>query len=127
MKKRRGKGRRKEGKGGKGAERGTGYGKGNGRQGEGKKSGKYRHSRVMKKTSSYEHSDAGNTSVLKQFPLVCKALYDMDVIDEENFLPYYADSKANKGNPGHDVVHKVLKSFVEWLKDNSSSDDSDSD
>ncbi|CAD7923951.1 unnamed protein product [Amoebophrya sp. A120] len=62
---------------------------------------------------------------LKGFPMVLKAMYDMDLIEEENFLPYYNDPKANKNHPGHDAVHKIVKPFAEWLAENSDSDDSD--
>eukprot|EP00392_Amoebophrya_sp_AT5.2_P010614 g10679.t1 len=60
---------------------------------------------------------------LKQFPMVLKALYDLDLVEEENFLPYYNDTKANKDVPGHGAVHKVCKPFAEWLAENSDSDD----
>jgi len=70
-----------------------------------------------------EHLDC-----LKGFPMVLKALYDMDLVVEDNFLPYYNDSKANKGHSGHDDVHKVIAPFAQWLSENSDSeDDSDSD
>lgn len=59
--------------------------------------------------------------------MVLKALYDLDLVDEENFLPYYNDSKANKGHSGHDDVHKVIAPFAQWLENNSDSDGSDSD
>lgn len=67
----------------------------------------------------FEHQD-----FLKGFPHVCKALYDLDLIDDDNFLPYYKDKKANKANPGHKMVHKVVEPFANWLEADSS-DDSD--
>lgn len=68
-----------------------------------------------------EHGDC-----LKGFPHVCKSLYDLEVIDEDNFVPYFDDKMANAGNPGHDSVHKVIAPFVKWLRESSDSD-SDSD
>jgi hypothetical protein len=70
----------------------------------------------------HEHEDA-----LKPFPLVCKALYDLDsIFDDAAFVKYYkAPEKKNK-NQGHSVVREKIQPFVEWLEDDSD-DDSDSD
>lgn len=61
---------------------------------------------------------------LKKFPLVCKALYDLDVLEKENFLPYW-EGGGNHANPGHEMVRKQIASFAEWLAADSSSDESD--
>mgnify|MGYP001949552443 CR=1 FL=1 len=57
-------------------------------------------------------------------PQVCKALYDLDLIEEGNFLPYYK-SDTNKENPGHHAFHKVVKPFADWMEQDSSDSDSD--
>merc|ERR1712194_356532 len=57
---------------------------------------------------------------------VAKSLYELEIFDEKNFLPYY-NSKDAGGNPGHEEVHKALKPFAEWLQDDSDSDSDDSD
>ncbi len=69
----------------------------------------------------FEHQE----KCLKGFPMVCKALYDMDLLDDKNFVEYYNDSKANKENPGHKMVHKAVAPFVKWLAESSSESESD--
>merc|ERR1712194_319974 len=63
---------------------------------------------------------------VKSLAGVAKALYDLEIFDEKNFLPYY-NSKPEHNNAGHEEVHKALQPFAEWLEDDSDSDDSDSD
>jgi len=66
-----------------------------------------------------------HNACLKGFPLVCKSLYDLELIDEDSFIPYFDDKKANSGNPGHDAVHKAIAPFATWLRESSDSSDSD--
>lgn len=68
---------------------------------------------------------------LKASPLVCKALYDEDLLGGESgaaFIEYYEQgAKVNGRNPGHDAVHAKIGAFVDWLRESDSDDDSDSD
>lgn len=72
-----------------------------------------------------EHND----KALKAFPMVCKALYDLEYFEDGDFVKYWEDNSVNASNPGHSSVHKAIAPFVNWLKEDndSSSDDSDSD
>jgi hypothetical protein len=64
---------------------------------------------------------------VKGFPLVAKALYDMELFQEAPFIAYYDENKFNKENKGHSLVRKQIKGFVEWLKEDNDSTSGSSD
>merc|ERR1712176_803537 len=57
----------------------------------------------------YKHEE----KTLKKYPMVLKALYDLDLYDnfEKQFLEYYDGNKENKSNPGHNMVRKPIAPF----------------
>ncbi|GFQ06464.1 eukaryotic translation initiation factor 5 [Phtheirospermum japonicum] len=61
-----------------------------------------------------EFCKKANTNAVKEIALVLKALYDGDVLEEENIVLWYEEGVAgsNKGSS----VWKNTKPFVEWLQ-----------
>jgi len=58
----------------------------------------------------------------KVFPMVCKALYDEECVQEEAFIQHYEKSLEN---PGFAEAKKVCQPFIEWLKTEDSDDSSE--
>jgi len=66
------------------------------------------------------------SDAVKAMPHVCKALYDLDsIFEDDEFVKYYEG--AEKKTPGYKAVREKIQPFVDWLKDDDSDDDSDSD
>ncbi|KAI3462579.1 hypothetical protein Pfo_019242 [Paulownia fortunei] len=55
-----------------------------------------------------------NPSAVKEVALVLKALYDADVLEEENIVQWYQEGVA--GNSKDSSVWKNAKPFVDWLQ-----------
>lgn len=61
-----------------------------------------------------EFCGKGNPTAVKEVPLVLKALYDVDILEEEYVVKWYEEgcSGGNKSSP----IWKNAKPFVEWLQ-----------
>jgi len=74
---------------------------------------------------TYVHANQGS---IKTFPLVLKALWDNDWINESGTLEYYNDDQGD-GEPGFDEAKKAAQPFLKWLStaesSGSGSDDDD--
>merc|ERR1712039_1029674 len=56
---------------------------------------------------------AANPSATKAWAMSLKALYDADLVEEEQILEYY---KGQHDSPGFDASKKAAAPFVKWLE-----------
>jgi len=72
-----------------------------------------------------EHFLSKHPECQKAFPMVCKALYDEDWVEEKSFIERYKNESHT--NSGFAEAKKLSAAFVTWLEteeEESSSDDS---
>jgi len=55
------------------------------------------------------------------FPMVCKALYDEEIVEEKHFISHYAKDLTN---PGFAEAKKLAAPFIQWLETADSDEDS---
>ncbi|CAI9282686.1 unnamed protein product [Lactuca saligna] len=56
----------------------------------------------------------GNGNAVKEVPLVLKALYDVDILEEEYVVKWYEEGLS--GGNKESLIWKNVKPFVEWLQ-----------
>ncbi|KAL7603843.1 eukaryotic translation initiation factor 5 [Lactuca sativa] len=56
----------------------------------------------------------GNGNAVKEVPLVLKALYDVDILEEEYVVKWYEEGLS--GGNKDSLIWKNVKPFVEWLQ-----------
>ncbi|XP_058737584.1 eukaryotic translation initiation factor 5-like [Vicia villosa] len=61
-----------------------------------------------------EEFSCKSTSALKEVALVVKALYDVDVLEEEHIMKWYQEGL--KGDSKNSQIWKNMKPFIEWLQ-----------
>ncbi|KAL3637775.1 Eukaryotic translation initiation factor 5A-1 [Castilleja foliolosa] len=74
----------------------------------------YEESELLLLRSIEEFCKKANNSAVKEIALVLKALYDDDVLEEENIVQWYNEGVA--GSNKSSSVWKNTKPFVEWLQ-----------
>merc|ERR1712070_151084 len=59
---------------------------------------------------------------VKAFPMVLKALYDEDIVEEAMILAYY---NGDEKGPGFDAAKNAAGPFLQWLQTAESDEESD--
>ena len=67
-----------------------------------------------------------HNSVIKDYPLILKSLYDADLVSENSLIKRYS-SEGKSEWLGFQEAKKRATPFIEWLKAEDDSDDSDSE
>merc|ERR1712113_1287706 len=65
-----------------------------------------------------------NPSATKAWAMSLKALYDADLVEEEQILEYF---KGQHDSPGFDASKKAAAPFVKWLETSEEGSDEDGD